>query len=754
MATDIEFMLVDVTADDAAFAATTSSTSARTGAGFEYRVSTGCVDGASYSDMITVRLFGRTAEGQSVAIMVSGFQPQLFMRPDAVRSAIRTESRRQLSTQMMRGSWFRGWTPGDVAGAPREMDFQRVSFRSRRDFSQFARSHEAHVYESRVSVITQFAQALGLTVTGWVRARAVVQSADERATHCNIEAHCKIGDVVSVSGRNSDIAPIRVLSYDIECVTEGGFPQAARLHDAVTLIAAVVHVYGSDLSTAKRVLFSAGPCDLIEDVDVRAFTDENDMLRGFRDYVVVEADPDVITGYNIDGFDNRYMYTRASTRCASFAYLSRVVWEAAKLNEKTQRSNQSGSQALALLQMQGRVTIDMHAVMRQTKESNYSLSNMAKKYLEDDKVHLDADADAGMGSDPDAHYRIMNELCLSGDGAQRAQVGRYCVKDAQLALELMLIRDTVPSQISMSRLTSTPWQSISVGGQQQRVFNQLYRAAKAAKPMRVLNAAVSRTDDESDAGDKYDGAEVLEPISGFYDCVVSTLDYASLYPSIMMYFNLCQSTLVEDATLRARLCQLMKPTYEDAKIIQIRALNATEYELNTLECSTPGSLERGLCEWGALAGSSFNGFFVGGSMGWVFFCSSQVGIVPSVLRALLTERKKTKRKMEAAFERATILKEKGVAHKKEYDAELTRVAILNSDQLSMKVAANSAYGFMGAQACGLLPCIEIAIITCMVGRFMIIWTKKIVEAMYPGIAQVVYGDTDRLCRNRRPIQTP
>ena len=49
---------------------------------------------------------------------------------------------------------------------------------------------------------------------------------------------------------------------------------------------------------------------------------------------------------------------------------------------------------------------------------------------------------------------------------------------------------------------------------------------------------------QSDSGDKYEGATVIEPIVGFYKDPIATLDFASLYPSIMMAHNLCYSTLI------------------------------------------------------------------------------------------------------------------------------------------------------------------------------------------------------------------
>merc|ERR1712176_1591157 len=69
--------------------------------------------------------------------------------------------------------------------------------------------------------------------------------------------------------------------------------------------------------------------------------------------------------------------------------------------------------------------------------------------------------------------------------------------------------------------------------------------------------------------DKFEGATVLEPITGFYKKPIATLDFASLYPSIMMAHNLCYCTLVppdrvphtkkEDMTLTPCGDHFMKP---------------------------------------------------------------------------------------------------------------------------------------------------------------------------------------------------
>lgn len=45
-------------------------------------------------------------------------------------------------------------------------------------------------------------------------------------------------------------------------------------------------------------------------------------------------------------------------------------------------------------------------------------------------------------------------------------------------------------------------------------------------------------------GDKFEGATVIDPKKGYYTMPIATLDFASLYPSIMMAHNLCYTTLL------------------------------------------------------------------------------------------------------------------------------------------------------------------------------------------------------------------
>jgi DNA polymerase delta subunit 1 len=76
-----------------------------------------------------------------------------------------------------------------------------------------------------------------------------------------------------------------------------------------------------------------------------------------------------------------------------------------------------------------------------------------------------------------------------------------------------------------------------------QVLSQLLRKAKQK------NLVIPNIKGQASGQDTFEGATVLEARAGFYEKPIATLDFASLYPSIMMAYNLCYCTLVppEDA---------------------------------------------------------------------------------------------------------------------------------------------------------------------------------------------------------------
>ncbi|KOB68271.1 DNA polymerase [Operophtera brumata] len=113
----------------------------------------------------------------------------------------------------------------------------------------------------------------------------------------------------------------------------------------------------------------------------------------------------------------------------------------------------------------------------------------------------------------------------------------YCLKDAYLPLKLLNKLMCIINYMEMARVTGVPLLCLLTRGQQIKVVSQLLRKAKEAG---YLMPAYHGTGSD----DQFEGATVIEPKKGYYADPISTLDFASLYPSIMMAHNLCYTTLV------------------------------------------------------------------------------------------------------------------------------------------------------------------------------------------------------------------
>lgn len=51
----------------------------------------------------------------------------------------------------------------------------------------------------------------------------------------------------------------------------------------------------------------------------------------------------------------------------------------------------------------------------------------------------------------------------------------------------------------------------------------------------------------------YEGATVIEPVRGYYTDPIATLDFSSLYPSIMIAHNLCYTTLIRSHPMKDKM---------------------------------------------------------------------------------------------------------------------------------------------------------------------------------------------------------
>ncbi len=155
------------------------------------------------------------------------------------------------------------------------------------------------------------------------------------------------------------------------------------------------------------------------------------------------------------------------------------------------------------------------------------------------RAQFDVHVQPVLDASGDNNYRKLFRLYDAGPEA-RATIAVYCQVDCDLVVLLLDKLNVVANTIQMSQVCNTLADDVCNRGQQIKTYNLISRFASARNY--ILN--VRETGWDPDA--VYEGATVLEPHPGYYQVPVATLDFASLYPSLMRAFNLCHSSLVLD----------------------------------------------------------------------------------------------------------------------------------------------------------------------------------------------------------------
>ncbi|EGD74190.1 polymerase [Salpingoeca rosetta] len=317
------------------------------------------------------------------------------------------------------------------------------------------------------------------------------------------------------------IAPLRILSFDIECAgRKGVFPEPDK--DPVIQIANMVQVEGESKPFVRNV-FTLGTCAPIVGSKVIACKTEIELLESWSAFVR-ECDPDIVTGYNITNFDLPFLMNRAKHLGArKFPYLGRLRNVQSKLSETKFSSKAYGTRESKVTSMEGRVPLDVLQILqRDYKLRSYTLNSVSAHFLSEQKE--------------DVHHSIITDL-QNGNDETRRRLAVYCMKDAYLPLRLLSKLMCVVNYMEMARVTGVPLSYLLSRGQQIKVISQLMRHAGQ-------HDLVIPVHERQGSDEQYEGATVIQPKRGYYDTPIATLDFSSLYPSIMMAHNLCYTTLL------------------------------------------------------------------------------------------------------------------------------------------------------------------------------------------------------------------
>lgn len=382
-------------------------------------------------------------------------------------------------------------------------------------------------FESNIDFEIRFMADLNITGCNWIEIPANkyrIRAKSEMTSRCQLELDVLCKDIIShtVEGEWLKIAPLRILSFDIECAgRKGTFPEPDK--DPVIQIANMVIRQG-DKDPFIRNVMTLNTCASIVGSQVLSFPKENELLKAWANFVR-ETDPDIITGYNIQNFDISYLLNRAKTlKVEDFPFIGRIKNIKTTERNVVLQSKQMGRRENKQINIEGRVIFDLLLVLvRDYKLRSYTLNAVSYHFLQEQKE--------------DVHHSIISDL-QNGNEQTRRRLAVYCLKDAYLPLRLIDKLMCIINYMEMARVCGVPMMYLLTRGQQIKVVSQLLRKAKEHN---LLIPAM-----KIDVGDEFEGATVIEPIRGYYDVPISTLDFSSLYPSIMIAHNLCYTTLLRN----------------------------------------------------------------------------------------------------------------------------------------------------------------------------------------------------------------
>ncbi|CAE8626384.1 unnamed protein product [Polarella glacialis] len=335
------------------------------------------------------------------------------------------------------------------------------------------------------------------------------------------------------------------------------------------------------------------------------------------------------------------------------------------------------------LELTGRLVLNVWRILRgEAKLPSSSLQTAAQDLLGETLPLLPPEALAERWKGPPCRQHA------------RLEALRSLLRAAGCCLRLLDSLNVLPRAAETARMLGIDVLSVLSRGSQYRVEGLLTRAAHRDRLLLLspskLQVAAQRS------------AEciplVMEPRSGFYFDPVVVLDFQSLYPSIVIAYNLCFSTCA------GRLDQL------PGAVAKLGVLEAYRQ---------PPGLKREELE--VMPNETL-------------FVKRQrrPGVLPRMLYEILQTRIMVKKALKEI--------QKGNAGDA---ASEGRARLLDARQFGLKMIANVTYGYTAASFSGRMPCVELADAIVQTARRTLERAVRWVEREVEG-AEVVYGDTDSL----------
>lgn len=468
-----------------------------------------------------------------------------------------------------------------------------------------------------------------------------------------------------------DILKIKLITIDIEVASENGFPDVQSCQEELLAISVQDYATKKITTWGVKSFSNSNP-----NVNYIKCNDEYDLLDKFMFYWECNC-PEVVTGWNCEFYDIPYLYRRVRTVLGEKIAKQFSPWGIVTEQEIINNGRPHIKYDIAGITVLD--YLDLYKKFTYTNQESYRLDHIAFVELGENKLdHSEYDTFKDFYSknwQKFIEYNIHDVVLVDK------------LEDKMRLIELAITMaydgkgnfNDVFYQVRM-------WDSI--------IYNYL----------RKKNIVIPfKTDTKKD--EKYAGAYVKEPVPGMYDWVVS-FDLNSLYPHLIMQYNISPETLVDKKHPRVSVDKILN-----------READFSEYK------------DYAVCANGAMYRKDIRGF------------------LPELMDKMYSDR--------------VIYKKKMIEAKKQYEKTPTvelmkEIARCNNIQMAKKISLNSAYGAVGNEYFRYFL-IENAEAVTLSGQVSIRWIENKMNIYLNKILKtnkvdyVIASDTDSIYLNLGPL---
>ena len=483
-----------------------------------------------------------------------------------------------------------------------------------------------------------------------------------------------------------DFDKIQIAVVDIEVGSENGFPDPYKANEPITAICVKFMNFGK-----SAFVFACGDYEVQgEEVYVKC-KDEYSLCKQFMAFWK-DNYPDILTGWNTKFFDEPYLINRFRKILGEDEAKKLSPW-----NYIGERKTVINGREMIAYNIMGVESLDYielykwYAPGGKSQES-YRLDAIANVELGEGKISYDE------YDNLHSLYRLNFQKFIE-----------YNIKDVELIFKLEEKLKLLELAVTLAYDTKTNFEDVFA---QTRMWDSLTYAYLFEKGIIVPPKVIKSKDG------MFEGAYVKEVQVGKHDWVAS-FDLNSLYPHLMMQFNISPETLIEPENYTDEMREILSNGVSVDKLLS-KSVDTSKLKGATI---TPNGQ---------------------------FFRTDIQGFLPRMMEEMYTDRKKFKKLMLQAKQEY----ENETDESKKYEIE-KRIAKYNNIQLAKKVGLNSAYGALGSQYFRFYD-LRMALGVTTSGQLSIRWIEAKLNNWMNKLLKsekdyVIASDTDSIYLNLGPL---